>query len=155
VSPVSVSPELTSGSELALPVLPEFPPGPDVAVEFDVGLTEAFPVFPEVALPVAVEFPVLPEAATPSAVAFAAPVLPAFDVEVALPVSPDLAKAFASPWSEYEKLKAGPELPDFAVDPATESPDDAFAVGFDVALPELPVLPDETMGAAIELPDDA
>jgi hypothetical protein len=46
-------------------------------------------------------------------------------------------------------------LPDLALEPATELPDVAFAVGFAVALPELPVLPEETIGAATELPLEA
>jgi hypothetical protein len=91
--------------------------------------------------------------ATPTASAFASPELPDVAVEVTLPVSPDFAYEYASPCLEYEKLNAGPELPDEAYEPATESPLSAFASGFAVALPELPVLPETATGAATESPD--
>ena len=58
VSPVSVSPLRTVGSELALPVSPELPPLPVVAVGVAEGLASALPVSPEVPVAVAIESPV-------------------------------------------------------------------------------------------------
>jgi hypothetical protein len=116
-------------------------------------LDVAFPVLPEVPVAVALLLPVLPVTAVPVALALAAPVLPALDVAVTSPVSPDFANAAASPCFENEKLNAGPELPDFATEPATESPLDALASGFAVALPVLPVSPPIATGAATESPE--
>jgi hypothetical protein len=126
-----------------------------VADEWDFGLAVALPVSPDFPTAVAFESPVSPEVASPWALAFASPVSPDFVTELASPVSPDSASALALPNGVKPRAKAGPESPDWVTELAFESPEVAFACGFAVALPELPVLPDVAVGLAVESPDVA
>jgi hypothetical protein len=155
VSPVSVLPESTAGSELAVPVFPELPPFPVVAFDVDAGLDDASPVLPAVPVAVAVDEPVSPVIAVPVESAVALPVLPPVVVAVAAPVSPDRAVTFASPWCANAMPTTAPESPDVAVACVIESPVVAFALGFEVASPELPVFPDIAIGSEDELPEVA
>jgi hypothetical protein len=137
------------------PVLPESPPGPDVAEEFALGFEVALPVLPECPIAVALESPVSPDVASPCAFALASPVSPDFVTELASPVSPDSALASALPVGAIASAIAGPEFPDEVCELAFESPEVAFACGFAVASPELPVVPDVAVGLAVESPEVA
>jgi hypothetical protein len=147
----------------ALPVGPEWPPLPVVAVLVDTGLATAEPEVPPVAEEVVVEAPDAPEVALPTeddvaapeeppvALPTAAPELPVVTITATAPVPPP-----APPPPPPEKTvpeDAPPVVPLTGVAvPAPPAPLPAVTTGLTVAAPVDPVVPPVAVAVAAALP---
>lgn len=144
--PVPVLPVAAAEVWEALPVGPEAPPLPLLAVFDDCGLAVTAPVVPPVAEALVVTAPELPVVALPVEEAVAAPVEPPVTLAVAGPELP----LETITWTAPVPPPAPPPVPPEKVVPAEEPPVDPL-VGAAAAAPPVPLVA-VTMGETVAAP---